>query len=79
MTDERNTIEHNRHEAGGKRHSKTYLIWCWFVLAGGWILNLLSSNPFDWVSVGFGFMAGVFFIVTAYELLGPDLPAWMRR
>lgn len=79
MKDNPETIEHNRHEQGGKRHSKTYLIGAWLVLAGGWILNLLSSNPLDWTSVGLGFMTGVFFLGTALEILGPDLPAWMRR
>ena len=79
MTKEPNTIEHNRHEAGGKRHSKTYLIWAWLVLAGVWALAFIAPEPISWLDVALGFGTGGFFIATAYELLGPDLPDWMRR
>lgn len=76
MTDE---VEHFPHEKDGKRHSKTYLIWCWLVLIGLWTLYYFSSVPFSWPAASFGFLTGVAFIVTAVELLGPDLPDWMRR
>ncbi|MEO4043645.1 hypothetical protein AAFN47_18770 [Hoeflea sp. CAU 1731] len=78
MTEEPKTIEHNRHETGGKRWSNRYLILVWVVYAVVGILGI-SSGLFQWVSFAFGFAVGAAFLGTALALLGSDLPEWMRR